>query len=234
MKDIWTKEIYDNYVNDLKRLQDLKYLEFNKGIIPNTKEMIGVRMPLLKKKAREISKSDVESFINYYKGEYFEETMMLGLVIGYTLNINVYDKYLEFFSKEISDWAVCDGSVKVMKLIKKERSHFYPFVLKMLKTNNEYQVRLALVILLNYYITDEYILKLIEICKKVKSDKYYINMALAWLICEMYIFYPDLVDVLISDKYLDKFVLNKTISKISDSYRVSDECKKNLKLRRKK
>ena len=89
MKDIWTKEKYDNYVNDLKKLQDLKYLEFNKGITPNAKEMIGVRMPLLKKKAREISKSDVASFINYYRGEYFEETMMLGLVIGYTLNINI-------------------------------------------------------------------------------------------------------------------------------------------------
>ncbi len=234
MKYTWTKEQYASYVKDLIKLQDLKYLEFNKKIIPSSKEMIGIRMPLLKKKAKEISQSDIPSFIDNYEGKYYEETMIIGLVIGYSENINIYDKYLELFSKKINDWSVCDCSVKAMKLIKKERNHFYPFIIKLLKTNNEYQVRLALVILLNYYITDEYILNLIELCKNIKSDKYYINMALAWLICEMYIYYPNIVDDLINDKYVNKFVLNKTISKINDSYRISNEVKKKLKLRIKK
>lgn len=57
-------------------------------------------------------------------------------------------------------------------------------------------------------------------------------MALSWIICEVYIKYPEKIDKFICINYLDKFVLNKSISKIRDSYRVSKKDKEELKKRR--
>lgn len=230
---MWDLKKYHEYVEKLKKEQDKKYLEFNQKIVLPKKEMIGIRVPILRQKAKEIAKTDISSFIACYDGKYFEETMILGFVIGYSKDIIIYDKYLPFFVKEITDWSICDSSVKSLTLIGEERKHFYHFILSLINTDNEFEVRFALVALLNYYLTDNYIDEIIEICLKVKSSKYYINMALAWLISEMYIKFPKKVDKIINQKALNTFVLNKTISKICDSYRVSKTDKEMLKKRKK-
>jgi len=53
-------------------------------------------------------------------------------------------------------------------------------------------------------------------------------MAEAWLICELYIKYPEKTRQFIKNNKLNKFTQNKAISKIHDSYRVSDEEKNML------
>ncbi len=230
---MWDLKKYNELIDELLKEQDEKYLDFNRKIVCTKQKMIGIRVPVLRQKAQKIALTDIPSFIQCYQGKYFEETMILGFVIGYCKDINIYDKYLPFFVKEITDWAICDSSVKSLTLIKKEHKHFYPFIIKLINTGKEFEVRFALVLLLNYYLNDEYIDQIKKLCLEIKSSKYYINMALAWLISEMYIKYPEKTNEIISDKYLNKFVLNKTISKICDSYRVTIDDKEMLKKRRK-
>lgn len=228
---MWNEEKYKNFINELLSLKDEKYLKFTKKITNTKVEMIGVQIPKLRKIAKDISKTDINSFIKEYKGNYFEERMILGFVIGLS-TLEDYKKYLEFYSTQILDWSLCDSVACSLNKIKKEKEYFFEFAQKMIKTNNEFQVRFGIVILLNYYIEDNYIDKIINIIIFLKSDKYYINMAISWILSEIYIKYPLKIDKYINENYLNNFVLNKTISKICDSYRVSKEIKEKIKLRK--
>ena len=67
-----------------------------------------------------------------------------------------------------------------------------------------------------------------NILNKINSDKFYINMAEAWLVCELYIKYPNETLKYIKNNNLNKFTQNKAISKIHDSYRVSKDEKEYL------
>lgn len=48
-------------------------------------------------------------------------------------------------------------------------------------------------------------------------------MAEAWLICELYIHYPQVTERYLKNNKLNTFTQNKAISKIRDSYRINKE-----------
>lgn len=229
---MWTKEKYEELINSLFKKAKADYLEFTKKITnPGLIKMIGVKIPELRKIAKETAKTDFASYYSFYQGKYFEERMLLGMSIGYS-DIDIYDKYLEIYAKEITDWSLCDSVASSLKLIKKNNEHFYPLVLKLIETNQEFIIRFGLVILLFHYMNDDYIDEILKICLTIQSDAYYVKMAVSWVLCECFIKYPSKTDKYISSQYLSSFILNKTISKICDSFRVSKETKEMLKKRR--
>lgn len=229
---MWTKESYQKFINNLFILKNDKYREFSNKLIMDSKEMIGVNIPTLRVIAKETSLSDLNSFLTFYQGQYFEETLVLGLSLGYLKDKALLEKYLILYSGEITDWSLCDTPAMNMKLIKKNNEYFFPYIKELLESDKEFKVRFGLVLLLAHYVNDNYIDYILNVCISRKSDKYYINMALAWLLCECYIKYKDKTDKYINSKYLDKFVLNKTISKICDSFRAHIKDKEELKKRR--
>lgn len=96
-------------------------------------------------------------------------------------------------------------------------------------SDKEYDLRFAAVILMDYYITDEYIDYAIDWLKRVKSEYYYVNMAVAWALCTAFVKYKDKVMPVLESGMLSKEVQNMTVSKIRDSFRVDKETKEYLK-----
>lgn len=72
--------------NLLAQHADLNYKEFSAGLIPGAKPLVGVRLPQLRKIAKDIAKKDwrreVDSRDSEYADIYFEETMLRGMIIG--------------------------------------------------------------------------------------------------------------------------------------------------------
>ncbi|MBQ3017754.1 MAG: DNA alkylation repair protein, partial [Clostridia bacterium] len=132
------------------------------------------------------------------------------------------------FLPYVDNWAVCDGLASHLKYLFRDKDNLFPLVISLLESE-AYTIRFGLVCLLNYYITDEYIDTLLEICVKTKSDEYYINMALAWLISFMLIKEYDKSVSLLESGVLDKWVHNKSIQKACESYRISENQKSYLK-----
>lgn len=91
-------------------------------------------------------------------------------------------------------------------------------------------IRFALVLLLNYYINDDYIDEVIKLSKEVKNSNYYVLMANAWLISCLYIKYPDIIYPLLINNTWDIDTTKKAIQKIKDSYKVSTENKNKLEV----
>lgn len=56
-------------------------------------------------------------------------------------------------------------------------------------------------------------------------DKYYVNMGIAWLLCECFIKHREKTLAYLLKSNINTFTFNKTISKIKESYRVSSEDK---------
>ena len=82
--------------------------------------------------------------------------------------------------------------------------------------------------MLNYYLHDEYIDKVLDLVSKIKSDDYYVKMAMSWLMSISYIKYKEKTLVyLVNIK--DEFVYNQALNKIVDSRRISDDEKKFIK-----
>ena len=210
--------------------QDLKYKEFHSSLCPNLDKIIGVRVPELRKMAKEIATTNHSEFLKNAQDEYYEELLLQGLVIGYAkISIQETFKYLKKFVPKINSWAVCDTTCSNLKITKKHMEEMWNFLETYINSENEYEIRFALVMYLNYYLTEEYIDRILEKINKITNKQYYVQMAIAWLISFAYIKQKEKTKKYLLKNNLDEFTLKKSIQKIRESYRVSDKEKEQLK-----
>lgn len=220
----WSKESYKEFVKYLISLQDLKYKEFHSSLVLNSKyEMIGIRVPIMRDIAKNVAKSGIEDFLKYVKDCYYEEVMIQGLVISHIKDEKQFFNYFKKYINKIDNWAICDSFCSSIKIVKKYEEKYFREAIKMALNEKEFISRVGLVMILNHFINQNNLNDVYDTLNKIKSDKFYINMAQAWLVCEMYIKYPDETIKFLKNNSLNKFTQNKAISKIYDSYRVSCE-----------
>lgn len=224
--------------NKLLEYADKEYLEFNKKLnkeeyVKKQKEQIGIRIPILREYSKNLSKEyDLDFLLENINENYYEEIMLKGFIIGQykKLEWKELEKYISYFVPKISDWAICDTFCSSLKITKKYQKEIWKMLSKYLKSKNEFDVRFALVMILGYYINDQYIDEIYEIINNVKLDKYYVKMANAWLISYCVIEYYDKTVAFLKDKCtIDKWTYNKGIQKSVESFRLSKEQKENLK-----
>lgn len=231
----WNKENYKKFVEFLESIKDEEYKEFHSSLVLNSKyEMIGIRLPSMRKIAKEISKTDIEEFLKYSQNKYYEEVMIQGLVISNVKDEEIFYKYFKSHVNKIDNWALCDTFCNSVKIVKKYEEKYFPLSIEMCLNEKEFISRTGLVIILSHFVEEKYLKEIFNTLNKIKSDKFYINMAQAWLICELYIKHPKETLKFVKQNNLNKFTHNKAISKIHDSFRVSKEDKEYLnELRRK-
>lgn len=214
---------------ELFEKQDLKYKEFHSSLCPNVDKIIGIRVPQLRKMAKEIAMTNHKDFLENAQDEYYEELLLQGLVIGYAkISIEETFKYLEKFVPKINSWAVCDTTCSNLKITKKYMEQMWEFLEKYINSKKEYEIRFALVMYLNYYLTEDYIDEILQKVDKIANKEYYVQMAIAWLISFAYIKQKDKTEKYLQKNKLDQFTQNKSIQKIRESYRVSKEDKEKL------
>jgi 3-methyladenine DNA glycosylase AlkD len=225
----WTKKDYDNFVNYLYTISDTKYKEFAANIGTN-KNIIGVRVPVLRTIAKEISLGNYESFINLDQHKTREEIIIHGLILGYIkIPFNKLILMLDDFLKYNNSWETNDITVSNLKIFKKNRELGLDYINNLVKSNNPYTVRFGLILLLDYYKDPCYTNISLNIIDNLKLDDYYVKMGEAWLVSELFINDSQTVLKWLKKTNLDKFTYNKSISKICDSYRVPDKTKIMLK-----
>ncbi|MBR3002554.1 MAG: DNA alkylation repair protein [Clostridia bacterium] len=225
----WNKENYNEFVNYLKTLQDKKYKEFHSSLVLNSKyEMIGVRVPIMRDIAKIIAKSNKEEFLKYAQDDYYEEIMIQGLVISHIKDEKQFYSSFKKYIKKIDNWALCDTFCSSIKIVKKYEEKYFKEAIKMALNKEEFISRIGLVIILDHFVTSNNLTVIFDTLNKIQSNKFYINMAEAWLICEMYIKFPERTKEFLKKNELNQFTQNKAISKIHDSYRVNKEEKELL------
>lgn len=221
---------------DLFKMQDLKYKEFHSSLCPNLDHIIGVSVPKLREYAKNLYKNNNLKDIKI-EDRYYEELVIKGMLIGFQTKTPIEEviKQIKEFVPKINSWAVCDVFCAGLKITKKYPYEMFEFIKQYLKSKQEYEVRFAIVMLLDYYINDKYIDEVLKILDNIKSDKYYVQMANAWAISICLIKYYNKTLEFLKTTKIDNFTYNKGIQKAIESYRITNEQKKYLKaLKRRK
>jgi len=225
----WNKKEYETYIKYLKSLSDSKYREFHKSLTETKYEIIGIRVPIMRHLAKEKLKTDYLTFLKYCKDKYYEEVFIEGQVIAGIKDENIFLEHFYKFLPKIDNWAICDSFCNSLKRMKKDPDKYFPIVKELsLKDQEVFTSRVGLICILNHFIDEKYLKEIFTILDTIKSDEYYLNMAEAWLVCELYTKYPKETTKYLKKNKLNKFTHNKAISKIHDSYRISKEEKEYL------
>lgn len=216
---------------ELEELADEEYRKFHTGLCPKSSEILGVRVPILRNFAREIVKEgNIEEYLENALDNSYEEILLQGMVLGlWKTDIEKFCKYLERFIPKINSWAVCDVSVAGFKITKKNMEYVWNFLQKYLKSNKEFELRFASVMLLDFYITDEYIDKVLQILNNIENDEYYVKMAIAWTLQVAFVKFPNETMKLLKNNKLDDWTYNKALQKILESYRVNENTKNKIR-----
>lgn len=214
-------------------LSDKAYSDFQNKLGINSMPDFGIKIPILRNIAKEISKSDYKTYLKNPSNEYLEEVFIEGMVIGYIKDLEEAIPYIDRFIPKITNWGICDIFCGALKITKKHENKMWGYLSKYMSSDKEFTIRFCLVMFLSYYITDEYIAKVLEITDNISSDYYYVKMAQAWLISVAYVKYPEITLEYLKKSKLDKWTFNKGIQKIRESFRVTKEDKEMLnKLKR--
>ncbi len=219
----------------LKKEADDGYKKFSASLVPNINNILGVRLPVLRSIAKEIYKSgSYEDFLKVSDIEFMEETMLQGMIIG------IMDKtveemlcYVKDFIPKIDNWSVCDCFCAGLKFTKNNLKSVWNFIQPYFSSQNEYELRFAYVMLLNYFVCDEYIDKILKLIDNFKDERYYSKMAAAWLVSVCFVKKRDKTLEYLKKSKLSKQTFNKSIQKICESFKVDKQDKELLKAMKK-
>lgn len=207
-------------------LADAEYQRFATSLIPNINNVIGVRLPELRKLARTIAKGDWRTYLAQAESDYFEEVMLQGMVLGYVkTDIDEILRYVADFIPKIDNWSVCDSFCTGLKFTLNNKERVWDYIVPYLLSDKEYEIRFAVVMMLNFFIEESYINRILSLLDKVTHEGYYVKMAVSWALSICYIKLPEHTMSYLLNNTLDDFTFNKALQKIIESYRVDQETK---------
>ncbi len=216
------KNINDEIRIELFNLIDEKYKKFHSKLCPNIDNILGVRLPLLRKISKNLSKDNWNEYLENPYSDYYEEIMIEGLTIGYIKTDNESRfNYMKNFIPKINNWGICDSFCNNLKFTKKNMKEVWEFIRPYSLSSKEFDIRFSVVMMLNFYIVDDYIDEILHILNNISHEGYYVKMAVAWAISFAYIHYPNKTLKFLENNNLDKFTYNKALQKIIESNRVS-------------
>lgn len=237
LKNIKNEEEYSKFIKFLFQEQDLKYREFNAKIIAiDINSLIGIRVPIIRKIAKEIVKGDYLNYLKIFekmlkknKILYFEEKLIYSIVCceikeDFKDKLDKIDKVIHL----IDNWALCDCALSSAKFVRKNKDAFYDFLLPKIDSENPWELRFILVSLLEYYVEDKYLEDIFRICEHIKNEHYYVKMAKAWLLSICYIKFKEQTHSFLKGCKLNNWTVNKSIQKIRESLRITKEDKENI------
>ena len=222
--------ISDEIRNELFKMQDIEYRDFNSKLIPTVKkeDMIGIRTPELRKYAKKLIKSEeMEEFLHSLPHKYFDENQLHAFIISEIKDFNICMDELINFLPYLDNWATCDQLSP--KIFKKYRNDLLPHIYEWLKSDKTYTVRFGIGMLMEHFLDEDFKSEYPEMVAAVRSEEYYINMMTAWYFATALAKQYESILPFIEGNKLDTWTHNKTIQKAIESNRISAEQKNYLK-----
>lgn len=211
-----------NILEELYKYQDCKYAEFIARLTPTVDpaSIIGVRVPQLRKLAKEFSKeAEVAAFLEALPHKYYEEDLLHALIISLNKDYASTIKELNDFLPFIDNWAVCD--ILSLASFKKRPATLLEDIKNWICDEGCYTCRFGIRMLMNYYLDDDFKKEYHDLVAKVKSEEYYVQMMIAWYFATALAKQWDATLPYLDRGILDPWVRNKTIQKACESFRIS-------------
>lgn len=224
----------ENITKRLFELQDQKYREFHSRLMPTVDpaKVIGVRVPTLRRFAREIiSTAEAKAFLEELPHEFYEENNLHAFLICDIADFETCAQQVERFLPFVDNWATCDSMNP--KVFSKNKEKLIGYIDRWLKSDSVYSVRFGIIMLMKHYLGEDAKAEYLERVADIRSQEYYINMARAWFFATALTKCYDAALPYIEDGRLDLWTHNKAIQKARESLAVPRERKEHLKTLRK-
>ncbi len=225
---------YTEIQRELLSLADEPYRQFQNRLIPGTDNILGVRLPVLRNMARRLLKEEGVSCLERLTDETYEELQLQGLIIGANREeAGEKLKRIEKFVDKIDNWAVCDAFCNSLKFTRKNQALVFDFLKPYASSAAEFEARFAAVMLLSWYVNEEYILETLHLLDRIKQPDYYASMAVAWAVSVCYVKFPEItMEYLTEWNTLEKDTCRRALQKILESSRADKEQKRQIRLLR--
>lgn len=212
----------------LKQFIDTEYLLFHSRLVNTKYPLKGIRVPIIKKLAKEQNfhtEKELQSFIP----KTYEEVLALGFMTVFAkIEIEKKALLLDEYLQYIDNWATCDLIVSALKMKPNEYDFVWNHYKKLMKAEGEFERRFYIVLLLNKFLLPQYIDEALKVFSTIKNGDYFVDMALAWGYAEAMIKFPEMTMDIIKQRVLPKFIQNKAIQKMRESFRISESLKNEL------
>lgn len=219
-------EEFEKYLLTLSKGEEKA--NFEKRIVNTSLTCIAVPSVEVDRIVREISKGNSEEFINFWLWNNYTETAIIGKLITKLKDFNKFKSYLAIYANKADNWATCD--CLRLNVTNEKAEDYYNFALELLKSDKPFVKRIGLNIIMKLVNFKEYLPQVFNILNSFKKEEhYYVNMMVAWIVCECFTKHRDETLEFLKNHNLNKFTINKAISKCHDSFRISSEDKQLLK-----
>lgn len=219
---------------ELEKRADEKYRKFSAGLLPGVNSILGVRLPELRKMAKQLARSDWRENLRQLSDDTFEEIMLQGIMIGcVSCPAEERLELIREFVPKIDNWSVCDSFCTGLKFVKSEKERVFSFLQPFFVSEKEFEQRFAAVILLDYYIDETWLSRTVKALEQINAKQYYAKMAVAWAMAECYLHFPDEVMPVLRQNRLDPEVRQKTLQKIIESRTISQDAREEIRAMKK-
>ncbi|PID96778.1 MAG: hypothetical protein CSA84_03110 [Actinomycetales bacterium] len=206
-----------------------EYAAFNKKVVNTSKEVIGVRVPDLRRLARQLARTmsgvgDAKRFLAEADGRVFEEVMLAGLVLNSVkLSAQEHIALARNYLGKTDSWAEIDAFVE--RRPRFAAPEYWQFALDATRDDREFVARYGVIAMMSNFLDDAHIDEVLQHLRQLESDAYYVKMACAWLYATAAIDYYDLALVELARPDIDPWTRRKAYQKMLESHRMSDEQK---------
>ena len=201
------------------------YTAFNRRIVNTKMPVIGVRVPDLRRLARElapdIGAADISKLLTV-KNKSFDYVLLCGLLITHArlddlVAIDLTKQYL----LHVDSWAHIDTFVEKKRRFAGEL--WWYFALECLQSEAEFTVRYGVISLMTNFLDKAHIDQVFAALRGIKHDGYYVKMALAWLYATAAVNFFELTLAELENGHIDAWTRNKAYQKMRESRRFTPE-----------
>ena len=213
------------------------YRTFSAKLLPtvDAARILGVRLPTLRKMAKQIARNDWRAYLADAGEDSLEELMLQGMVIGCVkTDLDDILPYVAAFVPKIDNWSVCDSFCNGLKCFGVDKERGWTFLQPYFFSEAEYEVRFAVVTLISFYIEPAYLNRIFPLLDQIKQTGYYVKMAVAWALSICYIKESALTMPYLRCNSLDDFTYNKTLQKITESLKIEPDTKQLIRSMKRK
>lgn len=230
-KTHWTKVDVEEFVKYLQTFSKGKEKgEWERRIVNTTLPCIAVPSPIIKDFANKIFKGNFEEFLSHFKWINHSCSLLEVGIISKIKDFEVLKPYLISLCKNADNWSTIDSFKP--KFTEDNMPKFMEFAENLLKDELPFARRMGLIIMLKLAGKEVFAERILNNLATLKDEThYYVNMANAWTLTEMFTKMRDVTLAFLENNStkFNAFTLNKFVSKCHDSFRISDADKQFLK-----
>lgn len=226
---MWTQKEQALLLHEIEEKADAAYRAFHAGLVPEIGIFYGVRMPVLRRLAKDIA--DKEGFIRYQFAQSsicYEIKILMGLCLGTISSETTLFSLLQDFLPLLDSWATVDLTTSAIKPKKAEREGYFRFLQQCLSHENPFAVRFGYVAMIPF-VKEGYLQQIFSACDLLQDDAlYYVKMGVSWLLSVALVYAYDATVAYLKSCRLDDFTYNKALQKGRESLRLNSSQKEEL------